>query len=394
MAKHLLALLCWLALSCAQAAAQPLQDFGDPQAAQLWEQFRDLESGKKRDALRLMQLGDSHTAGDYFTGQLRDYLQARYGNAGIGWLTPGYIDNQRSAQMKLQNQGRWQLSDSKQPSHYGLFPLGGLFNQALSSSRLLFSSKDPLAPGAWQIHAWLQAGQGVWRLSLASGESERLLPSRDRHSQWSLVSLRTSAVQLQSFSLLAPGGAAIGGLALDRQSPGVVLDALGINGAKGNVVLRWDSASLRKQLQWRSPKLVIIAFGTNEAFDLKFDPQEFARDLRDLVRHLRFHAPGAALLILSAPSSAKSKPPHLTGLCPQGLPRGLMEIWRLQKRIAQEERTLFWDWGAFMGGACGAQQWSQRAPALMGKDLIHLSREGYQASAEGLFAALQGQIRP
>ena len=48
-------------------------------------------------------------------------------------------------------------------------------------------------------------------------------------------------------------------------------------------------------MQWRKPKLIILAYGTNEAFDLKFEPIEFAQTLRDNIRSLRFLAPGAAI---------------------------------------------------------------------------------------------------
>ena len=38
--------------------------------------------------LVILQIGDSHTAADYFTGELRQKLQARYGNGGVGYLEP------------------------------------------------------------------------------------------------------------------------------------------------------------------------------------------------------------------------------------------------------------------------------------------------------------------
>ena len=39
--------------------------------------------------LVILQIGDSHTAADYFTGELRQKLQARYGNGGVGYLDAG-----------------------------------------------------------------------------------------------------------------------------------------------------------------------------------------------------------------------------------------------------------------------------------------------------------------
>jgi lysophospholipase L1-like esterase len=370
-----------------------LIDFGEPNAASLWQQFRDLEAGKFRQPLRIMQIGDSHTAGDYFTGQLRNRLQSRYGNAGVGWIPPGNITNQRSAAFRLSSKGKWNLLDSKIPSQNGTFPLGGLVNITQSNAMAEFTAKDPIKDGHWFLHIWLQ-GKQPWRLRLSDGSLTHLSPKRDKFTPWSLLTVETHASALAAFSLEGPALSALGGLFLDRDSPGITLDAMGINGAKGNVIGRWDGATLRKQMQWRRPKLIILAYGTNEAFDLKFDAIEFAQTLRDNIRSLRFLAPGAALLVIGAPASAKNSPPNLTTSCPQGIAKGLPHVVSVQKRVAQEEKTLYWDWAGFMGGICGAPHWAQLSPPKMGKDLIHLSKEGYEGSADDLFGALQNEIRP
>ncbi|MEY4589834.1 MAG: hypothetical protein RL497_1910, partial [Pseudomonadota bacterium] len=231
------------------------------------------------------------------------------------------------------------------------------------------------------------------RLRLNDNSVIHLSPKRDKFTPWSLLSTETHAQALNKFSLEGAARSALGGLFLDRENPGITLDAMGINGAKGNVISRWDNQTLRKQLHWRKPKLIILAYGTNEAFDLKFDSLEFAQTLRNNVRSLRFLAPGAAILIMGAPASAKNSAPNLTTSCPQGIAKNLPNVVTVQKRIAQEEKTLYWDWARFMGGICGAPYWAQLSPPLMGKDLIHLSKEGYESSADALFGAFQANIR-
>ncbi len=44
---------------------------------------------KKRGGLTILQIGDSHTAADYFTGEIRRLLQRRFGNGGPGYLEIG-----------------------------------------------------------------------------------------------------------------------------------------------------------------------------------------------------------------------------------------------------------------------------------------------------------------
>ena len=48
-----------------------------------------VETGVPRRRVRVLQIGDSHTANDSFSGRMRDRLQARFGPAGRGWLPAG-----------------------------------------------------------------------------------------------------------------------------------------------------------------------------------------------------------------------------------------------------------------------------------------------------------------
>ncbi len=48
-----------------------------------------LEQKRSPRPVRIMQIGDSHTANDAFSGRMRERLQARFGAAGRGWLPAG-----------------------------------------------------------------------------------------------------------------------------------------------------------------------------------------------------------------------------------------------------------------------------------------------------------------
>lgn len=386
----------WLGMVCCVAASAltPIKDYGDPHAAAFFAALKARQSPRPpQEPLRMMQLGDSHTAGDYFTGRLRELLQQAFGNAGIGWLPPGNITNQRSSFYRAKNLGAWELWDSKQPSQDGVFPLGGFYQVTPRGGRIQYTAKNPLAPGQWRLYSWTQAqGYLNWRVEDANGQQQRLQPKKDRQNPWDLSSITTSADALSQFTLLAPRASALAGLALERQTPGVILDAIGTNGARNTQIGRWDPHALRRQMAWRNPQLIILAYGTNEAFDSKFNPSEYEAELRDTLKQLRYYAPNAALLVISAPSSAKPTPPNSQAGCSSPLAVGLTSVLAIQQRLAQQEHTLFWSWADYMGGPCGAPQWLTRTPALMGKDLIHLSKEGYEYSAEGLYKALMGEL--
>lgn len=387
-------LLCLLKPAPLLAGSEPIPilDYGDPNAVALWQSFQQLNDGTRTEPVRIMQLGDSHTAGDYFTGHLRQRLQDQYGNAGIGWLTPGYITNQRSQQVLLRGGNGWKLSDAKQNKHTGIFPLGGFINTATGNSILEIKAKEAPAPGQWRLSVWQQPRPTPWSLVLPGGKLHKLTVEGSSASAWRLSTQTLSAAQVNGLKLLAPSGGQLGGVVLDRQMPGITLDALGNNGSVVNVINRWNSTSLREQLQWRSPQLIILAYGTNEAFSPDLVPDTYEAELRHAIHNLRAAAPEAAILLLGAPSSAKSRPPHMQDRCKIPLPPSLVNVQNSQRRIARQEQTLYWDWAAMMGGNCGAQFWAKQKVPLMRPDLVHMSAEGYTASADALYIALLNQI--
>jgi lysophospholipase L1-like esterase len=78
------------------------------------------------------------------------------------------------------------------------------------------------------------------------------------------------------------------------------------------------------------------------------------------------------------------------------LPKSLLHYSRIhsaintiQASIAKEYSCQFWNWQDTIGGPGGAYQWLQQTPALIAKDLTHLSISGYQLSARKFAADTQ-----
>jgi lysophospholipase L1-like esterase len=391
--KVLLFFFCFLFSATTVAAPKliEIQDFKDPNAKALWQALHNLETGIRREPVRIIQFGDSHTAGDYLTGRLRQQLQTQYGNAGIGWLTPGYVVNQRSDQALMKGIGKWQMNDSKLPKHSDQFPLGGLFNTSGGASIMDIKAKMDLAGGSWQLSIWHKNTNTPWKIALPSGKLYKLAPQDHIDGQWNLSNIAVNSTNAANLRLLAPNGGSLGGIAVDRMAPGITFDSMGINGARASIINRWHQDSVKKQLAWRKPQLIILAYGTNEAFET--DISDYANQLRQAIRLLKQSAPQAAILILGAPASAKNRAPNSRSGCRLPLPPNLTQVMNIQKRIAKQERTLYWDWSAVMGGKCGAAAWANSKPALMRKDLIHFSAEGYVVTADALFKAINHAVK-
>jgi|LFRM01.1.fsa_nt_gb lysophospholipase L1-like esterase len=328
----------------------------------------------------IIQLGDSHTAADFFTGTLRTALQQRYGNAGPGWLPPAWIRGQRSATLRPGDAAShdWQLSNSRVQQHPN-FPLGGILVQPLQQgSRLQLTPYSPMH-SRFNVRALYHSpAQVAVRLN---GKTVSLAASSGW--QWSAPHSVHLPLELEVLNHSYPY---LGGWLLDNGQPGVLLSSLGLNGATINMLDKWgpDWPSTLQSLQ---PDLLILAYGTNEAFNDNLDSGAYYAHLTRHIQQLRRQQPQAALLIIGAPDAIKNvSAPN----CQARRPAQLGKVQAIQRQVAREQHTLFWDWQAMMGGICSFSAWQARA--LAQQDGVHFTSAGYTASANALFQDLARHI--
>ena len=93
-----------------------LSNYGSNRPAWLnkLQQLNNTSDGK----FRIIQVGDSHTAGDYFTDRLRRRLQQKWGNGGIGWVYPNTVKGQRMATVRYNGSGWNTISSRKSHSDF------------------------------------------------------------------------------------------------------------------------------------------------------------------------------------------------------------------------------------------------------------------------------------
>src|SRR5262249_20669522 len=106
-----------------------------------------------------------------------------------------------------------------------------------------------------------------------------------------------SAHQLE-VRAVGDGDVRVYGLSLDRREHGVVLDALGINGARITTALSWNEQHWAEQLKHRAPALVILAYGTNESTDVDVPQHAYERQLVDALGRVARAVPMASCLLL------------------------------------------------------------------------------------------------
>jgi lysophospholipase L1-like esterase len=165
------------------------------------------------------------------------------------------------------------------------------------------------------------------------------------------------------------------------------LEGLGVVGD----TLRGMEARLPVLQDPPEPRLVVLAYGTNEGFDDVLDSVAYERLLRQQILRLRREAPQASLVLLGAPEAMRGEG---GGRCP-GDPEGrwrtpamLGVVRDVQHRVAADMGVAFWDWRGRMGGECSAHALTLGPEPLMRPDHVHFTAAGGDWIGGLLFADL------
>jgi lysophospholipase L1-like esterase len=339
-----------------------------------------------RQQVRILQLGDSHTAADFFSGRMRERLQSQFGHAGRGLLPPGLpYRGIRQAGFKVNVAGRWDYENSLNPRHDGPFGIAG-FNATsrAQGAAIAIDSETPFDRAT--VAVWQERGGGrldveidgriVERIETGNGNGVRLL----RYEVGQSKSLRLIAADRRPVTVLDYG--------IESRGAGVIYDALGVVGATVAIFDRWDGATVQTQIAERAPALIVLAFGTNEAYADTIDEASYARQFASAIRQLKLAAPNAALAVIGPPDLLKPQAGCRGTACPLAPPGALQQVRAIQRGLARGEGFFFWDWSALMLASGGMGAWADAATPLARPDRVHLSVEGYNQSADGFFNAV------
>ncbi len=352
-----------------------------PELPRFYDALARLETRLRHDHVRIVWLGDSHTQADGWTHSVRKALQARFGNGGpgfvhVGWITYGY----RRENVVLRATGSWSLLPntlvSVTPVGDGVLGLGGL--------RLEPRGAD--ATASVTVDANDLPGKGSWDLAVRLTEKDASLVVQLDGKEHTLEAQPHTLGHVRHVPLESkgPGGTLqvsrgwnrpqlLGVVVEAADRHGVVLDTLGLNGARYRSALAWDEAAWVAELARRQPDLVVLAFGTNESSDVKLKAEAHAARVKQLVERVRKAAPQADCLIFG-PIDRGGEQYEQT----------VQRINEAQASAARELGCAFWNGQQAMGGPGSMQRWASMVPPLGGGDRVHLYPRGYQKLGEML----------
>ncbi len=361
----------------------------DPSGHALDALYAALARAERGESIaRLLFYGGSHTAGDLMVGSVRERLQQRFGDSGHGFvpLVP-CVEEQWTWGLNLESEG-WEPVQvgpkSREIDRYGL-------------AGMAFLTDEVDAFAAVESAYWGN-GREASRFTLlydrrAGGGSLDVLIDRRRVDTLRLdAPVPTAGTALyrvsdatHRFEVRAHGDGpvTIYGAILERDRPGVVVENLGLVGAKARHHLWWEPDQWRGFFVARRPDLFALVYGVNETDDDHLTMAQHEAQLRQVLGRLREAAPDASCLIVGPTDRPTRRADGTLAVLPV-----LGEMAEMQRRVAFDESCAYFDTLAFQGGLGAGIRWVASDPPHLRDDLIHLSSDAYKRWGDVLASAL------
>ncbi|WP_225990318.1 LysM peptidoglycan-binding domain-containing protein [Flavobacterium sp. SaA2.13] len=394
-----------------------------------FEKLQMLEE-QKSGKINIVHIGDSHIQADLFSGTIRENLQTRFGNGGLGFSFPhSMAKTNGSRYVRYTSNASWESRRNIYPENgipIGLSGIGlttqkdfvievslrdtayafntlkiitpvniSCFDAATSSKTIILESDAPkvinhkiksgevLGTIARKYHvtvAQLKKANGLRSdniragktLKIPTGEMEQRKVKRSEFIPLPLENDGTaysyhSDAPLSKIYLLPNASSEIYSL------NGLVLekDAPGVLyhniGVNGAKASDYNKYPLFfEQLPALNPDLIIISLGTNESFD-KIEVADYIIQLNTFINNIRAKNPEVCLLVMTPPPS----------LFKRKYPNTFVAAYA-KNIVLQEadENYASWDMFSELGGLYGVNK--NAAKGLMSSDKVHYSVQGYQ----------------
>jgi len=375
--------------------------------------------------VRVLHVGDSHIARDTFSGDLRALIGEAQGDGARGMVPAGLVYPFFEARgVELDMSEGWEVMRARDDTAEGPFGLMNARVEAAAGADPWIALSGFEAPVDRLLIGYLrQAGGGA--IQVRVGTALHAVPTAaddGRGTQGpAFAALPVPAgTQLVRLSAAGDGPVTLFSLILEADGNGAVLSNSGWPGATAEIMARWDDDLLRLELARLAPDLIIVSYGTNEGFDDALDLAAYETVLRAQLARLRTFAPGAAILLTGGPDGTRlpfyadtdareffewSCTPlsdverqnydalimaESESLLRWHDPPMLDALLALQRRVGADMDLAHWNWRKAMGGPCAVHDWRLGDPQWARPDHVHLTGEGYAASARALKSALNG----
>ncbi|MFK7985426.1 MAG: GDSL-type esterase/lipase family protein [Sandaracinaceae bacterium] len=349
--------------------------------------LRDAERGQGQ--ARLLFYGGSHTAGDHYTGRMREALQSTFGDAGHGFvnLAP-IVTNQWRWGMVLDAAEGWEtLKPGFKARDVDRYGVAGAAFQSDEAGAFAALSSDHWGNGReasrLELHYDRIPGGGSLEVWIDGRRVETLETDQDTPAGARAIYDVSDTTHRMEVRVVGDGPVRAYGFVFERARPGVLVDNLGLVGSKARLQLLWDEPLWRQHFESRRPDLIALAYGNNEATDTHLTIAQHEAHLRRVMDRLESAAPDASCLLIGPTDRPRERDDG--ALEPRPV---IADLTEMQRRVAFDRGCGFFDTLAFQGGLGASLVWLANDPPYMRDDRQHLTRQGYRRWGEELTRAL------
>jgi hypothetical protein len=324
---------------------------------------------------RISMFSVSTNGADRVSGTLRRRLQAFFGDAGKGFVpvAPGWTyHGHQDVQWETRHWRTFVVNRGAGPLNmYGLGGVLALNAGPGSLTRLATAERGPSNVET----SWFRVFYQSWP------EGGSFQVSVDGQPQGT-VSARSDTVLDQVHDIRLPQGAhelvlqphegdlRMYGITMENDGPGVVVDALIFVGAAVRMFQNMDVPHWHRQLEQRSPDLLLFWLGGNDVIYRHFTPQDFRRDYGKVVERVRQGRPQASCLVVSVLDKGYMKEGQIRT-------RVYVEpVVAAQELVAQDHGCAYFNLYQSLGGRNTMRRWFEARPRLAVSDFTHLTGAG------------------
>lgn len=324
--------------------------------------------GQADDHLRIGLYGDSNGCKDFLAGEMRRWLQTRWGDAGHGYLALGkpwdwYIHRDVRHGVDRSLWTSYVVSSRPAPDPYyghGMIAAESVIRGAKTWFATATDPESPVGHTLNAIEIWYleRPGGGAFDVVIdgaleatiatradAVGAGFRRFELADAPHKVEITPRGRANVRLLGATLERAVGASV--------TPSFVVDGLSVGAANWRTMLRDDPALDRATLAHRGYGLLVLHMGTNTWMN---EPKR-AESMRGVLARLRESVPDVPLLVMSSPDHATDGELMERFIAPE------------QRAIAHEMGAAFFDFHAAMGGLGSMQAFFRNKMAM--NDVVH-----------------------
>ena len=361
----------------------------DSSRIKLFYQKLDKLLKEKEGQINILHLGGSHVQADMFSHKVRQNLDAinyRF-QSPRGFIFPFSVAKTNNpTNYKVYYEGEWNAVRNVQKNREISVGMGGIAVYTSDPNARIRVALNPSGDSRWNFNRLRllgyteEEGDLVTPVLYYNGTViESYFDFISNSYLFELPELADSFeigfVQKDS----TPHPFIVTGFLPEKDTPGIVYHAIGVNGASVPSYLNCEF--FEDELPLISPDLVIFGLGINDAAEASFTEQSFIQNYNSLLRMIEHVNPNCAFLFITNNDSYKRIRQRKYAVNQNGL---------IAKdafyKIAEENQGAVWDQFSLMGGLQSMSTW--QANSLAQNDKLHFTRAGYELLGDLLYNAL------